>query len=1123
MNKAYRLIWSRVKEAWLVVAEKVRSTGGGVPVTVSLLAALVLAAGSVSALPACPQVVSGTVGIATAGTTMTITNSPSAIINWQGFSIAANETTRFVQQSANSSVLNRVIGGNSSQIYGMLQSNGRVFLINQNGILFGPNAKIDVNGLVASSLNITNQDFLAGRLKFGADALAGKVENQGVITTPSGGSVYLIAPDVENSGVINVPNGDVLLAAGKEVLLVDSDAPEIAVVITAPEGQALNLGSLTADAGRIGLYGSIVRQKGVVSADSAVSEGGKIFLRASRQATLEQGSVTTATGTKGGTVQVLGQHVGLLDDAVVDVSGAHGGGTVLVGGDYQGRSLSGAGGEIIPNAEIAYMGKDAVIKADATDTGNGGRVILWADATTRAYGSISAQGGANGGDGGFVETSGKVSLDANNIRVSTAAPAGLSGTWLLDPSDILITAGGMDNFTSGGPPWFFDPLTSIGSISWSTIETGLSSGNVTVQTTSGTGGFGDIIADDGYNFANAGAGVLTLHADRDIVLNRTSLDLTGNPQGLTLLAGRNVSINNGIDLAVVTISAATGSISYNNSVTPLSSPSITLNAATGIYGSSTSDPFRINYSGGAATLTVHNTGAGPIRILDGSYGGLQLAAVSQGTAGQVISVGTAGGMTPLLSVTGAVSAPGSQIKLSGGSLTISAGGSVAGDDLLLEATGGGGITLSGGSVGDASTRRIEFTADAISGTGTSVSVSGSSVQNEILYRPYTVSNTINTALVPYSLWSAPTLVFGDDSMITGNITAGPVNWTGGIKQRVAFLTQGSVSGGNIAAQGLGVIAGGSINLSGNTVSYIAMRSGSGGVTFSNTAGFNVTSAVGGITSPTTISGVSSNGAAISLSAAAGDITVTSPVNAGSGQVDITASSGGIYTGSGGAINIIGGSFNGSAGTNIGGPTYSLMTQTPTWNSVYAGGDLYLDNTGAVTTAGTVDAGGIVKLTAHSPLTIGTSGVLAGGDIVLEASAMGGLDDLTINGEVISSAGNIYLRAGNLIYENALVSAPMGTVTRTPNLNSATTPEISQTVVSNLINQVVNDTVNIGPATTTPEGLILIADVSEESAGGATDSSASSEDEKEKKAKDTEGQKQTGGGKKDGKPKKNYCN
>ncbi|MDD2308233.1 MAG: filamentous hemagglutinin N-terminal domain-containing protein [Desulfuromonadaceae bacterium] len=302
MIESYRLIWSSTKDIWIVVAEKVASKGGPRAVTVTLSAALLLAAGSASALPSGSQVMNGTAGITTSGSSMTITNSAGAIINWQGFSIANGETTRFIQPSALSAVLNRVTGGDPSKILGTLQSNGKVLLINPSGIIFGAGARVDVNGLIASTLDITNQDFLAGKMKFTAGAAAGKVENQGVITTPSGGTVYLIAADVNNSGVITAPNGDVLLAAGKEVLLVDSANPEIAMVVSAPEGETINLGTIVADAGRVGMYGSIVRQKGRISADSAVQEGGKIFLRATKSIELADTSVTSADGANGGTI-----------------------------------------------------------------------------------------------------------------------------------------------------------------------------------------------------------------------------------------------------------------------------------------------------------------------------------------------------------------------------------------------------------------------------------------------------------------------------------------------------------------------------------------------------------------------------------------------------------------------------------------------------------------------------------------------------------------------------------------------------------------------------------------------------------------------------------------------------
>lgn len=262
--------------------------------------------GAAHANPVGPQVVSGQAGFSTQGNTLTVTNTPGAIINWQSFSINQGETTRFLQQNANSAVLNRITGQDPSQILGALQSNGRVFLVNPNGILFGQGAQVDVNGLVASTLNISDGDFLSGKMRFDAGARAGSVRNQGAITTPGGGQVYLIAPDVENSGIINAPGGEVLLAAGHSVQLVDSADPAMQVVVSAPADQALNLGSVVAQGGRIGIYGALVNQRGVVNADSAVvGADGRIVLKASNTTLLEAGSRTSATGAgSGGSIRI---------------------------------------------------------------------------------------------------------------------------------------------------------------------------------------------------------------------------------------------------------------------------------------------------------------------------------------------------------------------------------------------------------------------------------------------------------------------------------------------------------------------------------------------------------------------------------------------------------------------------------------------------------------------------------------------------------------------------------------------------------------------------------------------------------------------------------------------------
>ena len=519
----------------------------------AVLWAAIMLAGGVSA----QTVVNGQARFEQLGAVRTITNTPGTIIQWPGFSIAAGEVTRFVQQNAASAVLNRITGQQPSLILGALQSNGRVFLVNPNGVLFGAGARVDVNGLVASSLGISNSDFLAGKMSFGAGATAGSVVNQGSISTPGGGQVILIAPQVENSGLIHSPGGDVVLAAGRSVMLADSQNPALHVVVSAPQDQAVNLGQIVAQSGRIGIYGNLVNQRGLVSADqAAVGANGQIVLKASGDLLLEAGSVTSVTGLSGagartgGTVHLLGERVGLTGNARVEASGQAGGGTVLVGGDYRGQNRA------VPNAQQVYVSSEATIRADALGSGNGGKVIAWSDGTTRVYGSISARGGAQSGDGGLVETSGHT-LDMRG-RVDTRAPNGRTGTLLLDPTNIYIandqasaTGAGMtgsdtsaETFVASGP--VSDSLLSV-----ATLEAALATNMVTVTTDNSVGtGAGMIQVVNPVSWTSDTG--LTLHATAGIDINGAINGGNGSRLELYTASG---NINQTAPITVVALSA----------------------------------------------------------------------------------------------------------------------------------------------------------------------------------------------------------------------------------------------------------------------------------------------------------------------------------------------------------------------------------------------------------------------------------------------------------------------------------------------------------------------------------------------------------------------------------------
>src|SRR5450631_4128593 len=450
--------------------------------------AAVLLAISVQTAQANPiggTVASGQATFASSGNTLTVTNTPGTIINWQGFSIGSSEITRFIQQSASSAVLNRVISNDPSIILGTLRSNGRVFLINPGGIVFGAGAVVDVAGLVASTLNLSDADFLAGRNHFTQVPGSANVSNAGNITAQNGGQIYLIAPNVENTGVITAPNGEILLAAGYSVDLVSTTNPNLRVNITAPAGDATNVGQLIAQSGSLGLFGTVVRNSGTVSADSATMQGGKIVFKATQRT--EISGTVSATGTTGGSIQALGNEVQVTAGAVLDASGANGGGTILVGGDAHGANPD------VQNAQTTYVDAAATIKADATQNGNGGKVVVWSDNATQFNGNISAQGGALSGNGGWVEVSGKQRLGYAGLT-DTRAANGLTGSLLLDPTDITISTAATTSTlaltnTTGT---YADTTTATSNLNNTDLHNQLALSNVTVDTTSALTGVGNI-------------------------------------------------------------------------------------------------------------------------------------------------------------------------------------------------------------------------------------------------------------------------------------------------------------------------------------------------------------------------------------------------------------------------------------------------------------------------------------------------------------------------------------------------------------------------------------------------------------------------------------------------------
>jgi len=452
---------------------------------------------------------------------------------------------------------------------------------------------------------MTTQDAIAGRLRFAGDGIGnatGALTVQGNIIA-RGGDVVLIAPNVElaQTAVVEAQGGSVVLAAGQSVEVTGRGLEGITLQVQAPTDQAINLGTLNGDA--VGIFAGTLKHSGLIQATQAALEGGRVVLKASGDAYVEGSGRIDATSSngKGGTIQVLGNRVAVTDNAALDASGKSGGGTVLVGGDYQGKNAG------VQNAEITYFGSTATLKADGLDNGNGGKVIVWANDTTRAYGSISVRGGANGGDGGFVETSGKVYLDVQRAP-DIAAPAGKGGTWLLDPSDINIVSSG-GGFQITGPS-LFTPTQTDGTASQimaSTIDTALVSGDVIIDTLGAGTGNGNITVSSNIANTATAARTLTLRAANDITVTG---NITSATNSLNVVLNAN---SDAIGTGAIVMTAGSSIVSNGGNITLGGGANPLTTAALGN---------SINTSGVKLTGATLNAGAGNISIRGAGVNGI---------------------------------------------------------------------------------------------------------------------------------------------------------------------------------------------------------------------------------------------------------------------------------------------------------------------------------------------------------------------------------------------------------------------------------------------------------------------------------------------------------------------
>ncbi|WP_103666495.1 filamentous hemagglutinin N-terminal domain-containing protein [Pseudanabaena sp. BC1403] len=510
---------------------------------------------------------------------LNITGGTQAAANlyhsFQQFGLTQGEIANFMSNPSVQNILARVSGGNASVINGLIQvtgGNSNLYLLNPAGIIFGANSSLNVpaafTATTASGIQVGNSWFgvntgiddvkkltgtpqafgFASSNSMPTSEQPAAIVNAGNLTVKEGQSITLVGGLVINTGTITSPSGKITIAAS-------ADGKYVKIT---PEGSLLSLQLPIADQNQLA-------QSNVQAKDLPNLLTGSANLRnmtglntdASGNVLVANTAIPNTAGTaiasgnlnvssttaKGGEINVLGDRVGLVS-ANINASGAIGGGTVLIGGDYLGKG-------IVPNSQITVIDQSSTINADALLSGTGGKVIAWANDKTSFSGKISVRGGINGGNGGFVETSGKNYLNIQNASVDAAAPQGSIGSWLLDPLNIIVQIGGTATLA--------DIANAADTVTTFTISPAIISAAVANVTFVASN---DITFSDSVVMNNAGVGLtatagrtLTLAAGADITtqdgaINFTAANMNINARLNTGGSGSPISLNATGDITI---------------------------------------------------------------------------------------------------------------------------------------------------------------------------------------------------------------------------------------------------------------------------------------------------------------------------------------------------------------------------------------------------------------------------------------------------------------------------------------------------------------------------------------------------------------------------------------------
>ena len=520
--------------------------------------------------PAGGQVVAGTATISSpdANGTVIRQTSAAAIIDWQQFNIASGQYVQFLQPSSSSIILNRVIGGGGSSIYGSLTGNGQIFLVNTNGVFFGKGASIDAQGFLASTLDINNNDFLAGNFVFkkGSGAPDAQVVNQGLITAHNGGYVVLAGDYAENDGVIAATSGHVVLASGTQATLNLSGNSLISFAVNqatlAHYAGVTNAGSLIADGGTVimtanvanALKATVVNNSGLVEARSIDKSANGIYLTATggnieNSGTLDASAFTT--NNTGGTIKLISDETTLLDPtSEIDARGrgAAGGFVDLSGHDLRmgGAIHIGRGGALLLDP-----GTVTIKSGTGRDMSNSfGTASVAAQLNSGVAVTILASNGT-----GF---SGTIGHSANAHGITATGPGAGKLTLKVGEGGTIALQGFTINIKG-------DLSTAIAShLSPSTCGTcfvpgadaNVSFGHITANNVNIQAGSGDVVL-----AGASGSGVNLKHsikATGNVVVRASQLEISGGTKGLDISAASDLALNAGLGFG--TSSAFVGNV-----------------------------------------------------------------------------------------------------------------------------------------------------------------------------------------------------------------------------------------------------------------------------------------------------------------------------------------------------------------------------------------------------------------------------------------------------------------------------------------------------------------------------------------------------------------------------------